>query len=486
MGDDTDMKEQKVWDILQSLQEEGIYLWTEGETLKFRAEKNKLQEETKALLRCYKQDIIQILNSKSSNRGFTLTPIQYAYRLGRKKDYELGGIGAHYYLEYRCREIDVGKLEEALNHSIKRHDALRLVFPEEGMQQVLEEVPRYKISFTRAKEISQVLAIREELSHKSYELKKWPLFSFAVSHFEQVYSIHISFDCIILDAMSAKMLVEELWRAYEGIESEKLDFSFEMYQRNVDEYKKEKINTVKAQMYWQERIRNMPKAPKLKLKKELNQVKKPCFKRIEYSFSKEETQKLYDTSKKYKFTPSAIIAAVFLKTLSNYSENQDVTINMPIFNRFPLHEQVNQVLGDFTNISFASYFRNEAVSFCEEVKEIQKQFFKILQYRHYDGTKVLKELGKDKFGKAIMPVVFTCVLAGDTKQEGKPGFTEIYSLSQTPQVYLDHHVRDDGGFLKISWDYIEELFEPSQLEEMFGAYCNQINQIIGIDCWENL
>ena len=55
-----------------------------------------------------------------------------------------------------------------------------------------------------------------------------------------------------------------------------------------------------------------------------------------------------------------------------------------------------------------------------------------------------------------MPVVFTCMLEGNVSKVTKKrySFKEEYAISQTPQVVLDHHVRDDLGYLKISWDYM--------------------------------
>lgn len=44
-------------------------------------------------------------------------------------------------------------------------------------------------------------------------------------------------------------------------------------------------------------------------------------------------------------------------------------------------------------------------------------------------------------------------------------FHEVYALSKTPQVMLDHHVRDDLGSLKLSFDYVTELFAREDMEK---------------------
>src|SRR5215471_10279585 len=58
---------------------------------------------------------------------FPLTDMQQAYWLGRDPNFELGGIGIHFYEELDCHELDTSRLNEAWQKTILRHDALRTV-----------------------------------------------------------------------------------------------------------------------------------------------------------------------------------------------------------------------------------------------------------------------------------------------------------------------------------------------------------------------
>ena len=58
--------------------------------------------------------------------------------------------------------------------------------------------------------------------------------------------------------------------------------------------------------------------------------------------------------------------------------------------------------------------------------------------------------------------------AGDKVTKKRYSFKEEYAISQTPQVVLDHHVRDDLGYLKISWDYIIDIFDKQYITDIFG------------------
>lgn len=50
------------------------------------------------------------------------------------------------------------------------------------------------------------------------------------------------------------------------------------------------------------------------------------------------------------------------------------------------------------------------------------------------------------------------------------GFAEVYCISQTPQVILDHHIREIDGCLAISFDYVVELFSDSQIHRLLEEY----------------
>jgi amino acid adenylation domain-containing protein len=50
-------------------------------------------------------------------------------------------------------------------------------------------------------------------------------------------------------------------------------------------------------------------------------------------------------------------------------------------------------------------------------------------------------------------------------------------VSQTPQVWLDHQVMEEGGALVFNWDAVEALFPDGLLDAMFAAYCGLLEQL---------
>ena len=167
-----------------------------------------------------------------------------------------------------------------------------------------------------------------------------------------------------------------------------------------------------------------------------------------------------------------------MKTLAQYSENPALTINVTLFNRQLLHEDVNEILGEFTNNAVISY--QGKADLLDAIRVTQEQMWRLVQYREFEGSNILKMLSSGRAGKAIMPVVFTCMLDGNVSEVEKRrySFKEEYAISQTPQVVLDHHVRDDLGYLKVSWDYIIEVFDKQYITDIFGTYVNNIKKFM--------
>lgn len=85
-----------------------------------------------------------------------------------------------------------------------------------------------------------------------------------------------------------------------------------------------------------------------------------------------------------------------------------------------------------------------------------------------------------------MPIVFTSGIGIDDIREEKWIDNLSYSISQSPQVWLDHQVFVLKGGLYLSWDYIEKLFEENTIVKIFDDYKNIIDLMIQNDNWDNI
>jgi amino acid adenylation domain-containing protein len=487
--------------LIQKCRARQIQLVVEDDRLKFKAPEGAMTAELQAELRANKETLLHYLREtleKGENivawpdgRVFPLSPMQLAYVLGRSPDYELGDIGAHYYSEFECSALDPVQLEQAVNKVIRQHEMLRTVIYANGTQQVLEEVPFLEIPVEQITDQRQLETIRARWSHRRYELGRWPMFHIHVSRLkERRVRLHFSYDCLIVDGWSAELMFREIFKAYDGKPVARPEYTFREYINNEAQWLQMKSYHQAAEKYWKERLKSIPPAPELPFKQNLAAIGQPHFRRLQFVLSEAESRLLGARIKAYRLTPAAVFCTAYLKVLSCWSRRKELTLNLTLFNRLPLHQDVPRLIGDFTNVALLSFFPAPESTFVKEVKEIQRQLWEIVEYRTYNGLKLLRELAKDAPGRAVMPVVFTSLLTGDSAGNAStalpPGLTEIYAISQTPQVVLDHQAYGRNGSYALVWDYVEEAFEATVIEAMFTAYRNLIKWMIANEDWDEV
>lgn len=468
--------------LINEFANKGVTLWLDNGKLKFRAANGALSAEDKERLKSNKSGIIEYLEQQTKNEedSFPLSPIQKSYLVGRDPVYDLGGINTHYYMELEIDEtIDINHLEKAWNEVIAHDDALRLVISSKGTQHVLETAPKYSIEIIELENAEQRLQKRTEWSHHIYPLNQWPFFTMRVSRVPNSKDVlHFDFDCMIMDAWSAKIALSQMFKLYSGETVQWIDYGFKDYCNDLIAYEKQQDYS-QAEAFWKSKINDLACEPNLPYAKPLSEIHNHRFSRISGELSVDEFALFQQKCREYRTTPAAVISTAYLKALLNFSKNDSLTINSTIFNRLPLHKDINSVVGDFTNIAFITLSK-KCKNFLECVQSVQKDMWQLVRFHTYDGTKILKFKEGLSPMRAQMPIVITCVLENGQKSNSDmpDGLRQIYALSKTPQVVLDYQVTNFDGRLSVNWDYAEPAFTPETLKKMFAANIGLLKRLL--------
>ena len=430
------------------------------------------------------------LDPVNSLKPFPLTEIQQAYWLGRDASFDLGGVASHAYSEVESQGLDLDRFQRAINKLVARHHMLRAYVLETGEQRVVA-VQDYPLRIENLRDLSEVdaqdrlLAIRTELSHQLLDCGAWPLFEIRASLLsENRTRLHISYDAIIIDAWSSNLLSADLVAFYLNPELEMapMEISFRDYVLGKQRLRETPIYT-RSRDYWMARIENLAPAPDLPMALNPADLEKPVFSRHNFRLPAEQWTGLKRRSARLGLTPSGILLACFSEILAAWSKSPRFTINLTLFNRVPFHAQVDQIVGDFTSLTLLEVDNRVGSDFTQRARRIQQQLWQDLDHRYMGGVEVLREImrrrGRGDAG-AAMPVVFTSALAlGETGSEAAAQALgrQVYAISQTPQVWLDHQVVEDEGQLVLNWDVLEELFPQGFLAEMFGEYVKLVTSL---------
>ena len=291
---------------------------------------------------------------------FELTDLQHAYLIGRSRAFDLGNIASKVYLELECTNFDLPRFQTSWLKLIERHDALRLIVNENHQQQILDKTPPWEIAAMdlSGKDETAIQTALREIKHKILtEIRpadQWPLFDVQVTRLDDRRSrVHLGLDLLNFDAGSIAILMKEMTRFYEHPELKlsPLALSFRDYLAaekafwETEYYKR-------SETYWMGRVDIIPPGPDLPLARTPSDIADTGvrFTRRIRLLDAARWNRLKQQTVKAGLTPTVIMLAVYSEILGMWSRSQKFTINIPFFNRLPIHPQVQDIIGDFTAV----------------------------------------------------------------------------------------------------------------------------------------
>ncbi|MFJ8313369.1 MULTISPECIES: amino acid adenylation domain-containing protein [unclassified Streptomyces] len=414
---------------------------------------------------------------------FPLTDVQRAYWLGRGEDFTLGGIGCHFYREYDVEDLDPARLEAALNRLVQRHEMLRVVIDDSGEQRILPDVPWLTVEITDAEDDADnaFATLRRTASHEVFDPGTWPLFAVRGVRAGRRTRLGIGVDNIALDALSILIFYGELAALYADPHAElpPVGVSFRDY---ICSTAPDPDAVAAARAYWTDLLPQLPPAPALPLAKDPSTVERPRFTRREARIEPGRWQALAARAREHGLTPSGILLAAFADVLGQWSARPELTLNLTLFDRRDVHPDIGNVLGDFTSLMLVPSRPQPGESWSARARRMQEELWRSLDHREVSAVWVLRELAR-RSGEpeTTMPVVFTSALGVGGEPPRAPFDRQVWGVSQTPQVWLDHQVTEDAHGVRLNWDAVEELFPDGCIDAMFDAYLRMVDWLAGGD-----
>lgn len=518
-------------EFLHLLGQQGITLRDDGDSLVCTASVGVMTQELCTAIADRKSRLLPLLSAMRGQEGlphlepdpaaryepFALTENQEAYWLGRNTRTESGGVGIHVFFEIGVEGFDTERFEAAWDRVVRRHDMLRAVVMPDGRQRILENPGRVVIEEEMLPATGEDVVLaqaRHAMSHTCYDLSVWPQTCFKVfrqpagedgtSHGILMWSL----DTWNLDLRSVQVILDDLTRLYRGEEPRPpVEVSFRDYVAALGRLRKTSRYR-RALDYWRERIRALPCPPDLP-RQPLAERQAGRFTRRSRRLPAEVWQPIRDMAARHGLTTPVLLLAAYAATLSRWSVTKHFTLNVPRFNRLPLHPDIDHVVGEFASFSLLEVDCRERRPFVEHARGVQSQLWKDLEHAHVSGVRVLREW-REYLGPAapavMAPFVFTsepeqssesaepddgtASSTGYSKDEGRSWIAALERLgtvrelmTQTPQVWLDSQFSEVEGGLYLSWDSLDGLFPEGMVDRMFDAYVGVVEGLAEEEGW---
>ncbi|KJK49177.1 non-ribosomal peptide synthetase [Streptomyces sp. NRRL F-4428] len=425
---------------------------------------------------------------------FPLTESQQALWIGRGGLVDLGNVGCHGYFEWESEQLDVPRFESAWRRLVERHDALRTRVLPDGTQQVFEEIPAYEIPVTdfggldEETRTAELAALREKLSHQVLDADAWPLFDVRISLLGGGRArIHLCLDFLVADAWSYfQVLVPDLVTYYVEPDAElaPLELTFRDYVLAVGNSLRDSEIYRRSEWYWRDRLATLPPAPALP-ERPADAPELPVrFERRSHVVSPEQWTRIQERAHAREVTPSGVLAAAYAEILGRASGQARFTINFPLFNRLPLHPQVNALLADTTTTLLLAVEQQDS-TFAGRAQAVQRRLWADLEHRYFSGVQVLRELTKLRGSLApAMPVVMTSLAGHPPQYEETELGAPVYGISQTPQVSLDFQVFEKPEGLTFNWDFLPAVYPDGLIDAMFEEFTALLEALGEDEAWE--
>ncbi|QIJ65463.1 condensation domain-containing protein [Streptomyces sp. JB150] len=426
--------------------------------------------------------------------AFDLTPVQRAYWIGRREGMPLGGVGCHAYLELDGSDIRPERLETAVQRVLARHPMLRARFLDDGRQQILTESPWpglvvHDLTATEPEKTERGLdELRARLSHRVLDVAAGEVFDVQLTLLPGgATRVHVNIDLLVADVASIERVLADLAAAYrdpEGLPSPP-PYAFPQYLADYRAWCGSPGDPAAplavARDYWRARLPELPaEGPALPLAKRPQEVVRPRFSRRSFLLDADAWQRLTGRARAHGLTAASVLAAAYAEVLGAWSENRHFLLNIPLFDRQPLHPAVDDLVADFTSLVLLSVDVRRPAPFVERVRDLQGQLQRNVSHGQYSALSVLQDLRRARRGKPVSaPVVFACNLGSAFVRPDVQ--TELgawsWMLSQTPQVMLDHQVYEIDGALLLAWDAVDELFPEGLMDDMVRSYEALLNRL---------
>lgn len=427
---------------------------------------------------------------------YALATMQHAYWSGRQDGQPLGGVGAHFYTEFDGTGMDAARLGDALDALTLRHDMLRARFHADGTQVHAPSAPGrlivHDLRDLGADTVdARLAALRDSWSHHRMDPSAGEVLRVALTLLpDGRHRLHVDLDMVAGDAMSLRILLGDLRRLYLSSDAALPAIGI-TYRRYLAEHAAFRApERDRAKQWWTERLADLPAPPRLPTvvpaltpvgadDSELNRTK-----RFHHQLDARAKGALARRARKFGVGPAAALAAAFAEVIAAWSAEPRFLLNVPLFDRQPLHPDVAHLVGDFSSSVLLAVDTTATTPFADRARIVQEDLRAGVAHGAYGGVDVLRDLSRANGEPVLAPVVYTSAIglgeAFDDRVQatfGKP----VWIISQGPQVWLDAQVTELDHGLLLNWDVRHAMFAPGVPEAAFAAYRDLVQSLVDRD-----
>jgi amino acid adenylation domain-containing protein len=488
--------------FLASLNNLGIKIWIEDNQLRYRAPKGVMTSALKQELVERKAEIIAFVKEAKTPQQFTSEPI-----LPVKRDsdlplsfpqqrmwflYQLDSQTPFYNENLQLRIIgalNVSALEQSLNEIIRRHEALRTIFPTVdgfAVQRIIPtltlNIPVVDLQGLKEAEVQQI--ITKEV-RQPFDLSKPPLLRVTLLGLEPEFHLLIlTIHHIIMDGWSIGIFIKELSALYQAFSTNSPtplseltiqygDFTIWQRQWLTEELQKRQLN------YWKQQLADAPLLLDLPTDYPRPSVQTFSGALKEFKLNSNLTAQLKSLSQKLGTTLFVTLLAAFASLLHRYSGQDDICIGSPFANRN--RTEIEPLIGFFVNTLVLRTQIKENPSFSDFITQVQQVVLDAYAHQDVPFEQIVEVLqpARSPSYNPLFQVMFAL------ENISLDAF-ESAGITMTPEIIERGTAKFDLSLLMFetqqgiigSWEYNTDLFDETTIRAMVGHFETLLEGIV--------
>lgn len=382
-------------------------------------------------------------------------------------DLEMANVG---YIIRFLRYMDPLKLEFAFNVVLQANPGLRIRLRkvDNGDPYVVQYVSTYqpvRLERLQARQLQAVIKETEEIHNKKFELLNANLIYVAIIHFDDDRTgLYVKIHHIIVDAISAVSIIEQLLEAYQQVENGEIGaWGGKPSYKEYADYEREYLSSDKYgvdENYWLTKFQTIPQATTVAAKPDI--VPNMKVKRYVFSFSPLLHKKTQACIVRNSTNIFLLLTAALSVYFSRYRRQKEIVVGRAVHNRQNRH--FREMVGMFvTSLPFKVVI-DENISFTQMLQNMERELWLDLRHQQYPYDMLVNKLREKKVGfRKIINIQIS-----ENPSFVSDGFEIIqqyYALYQDTELFFLVNPRNTSKTqTEIALDYQSELFTEPEIK----------------------
>lgn len=370
-------------------------------------------------------------------------------------------------------EIDVARIQEAIDQLVKRHEPFRTEFHVvDGVPvQVIKKQAKVKVEYIEDDSSSE-----EELRKKfvrPFCLEQAPLLRMMLVKRHEEHVLFMDMHHIIGDGMSMTIFQNELIKCYNRESLEPLAYQYKDYSQWMNN---RKLDTQKA--YWLKEFADG--VPVLDLITDYKRGQQRSVKRqmVPGVISKELKAGMKKLEETYQVTSYMVYLSAVMVVLAKYASQEDIVVGSPISGR--TRKETENMMGMFVNLLAMRGKPEKEKTYAQFLGEIKEASLKAFENQEYPFEELVQnvvaehELSRNPLFDVML------VLQNNEKSSQKAAgleVSEVYMEEQEAKYDCTFTILEEGEEDRLQLEYCSDLFERETMEAMKQHFIQVLRQV---------